>query len=92
MIDDTLVKKLAALSRLTLTETEVESYAAEMEKIVEYVSAVSSIKSTEAAPALKNIFRKDDSPREGGKYSEKLLSQAPERQGNYVKVKKIIEQ
>ena len=92
MIDDALVKKLAALSRLKLTDAEVKRYAQEMEKIVEYVSAVSSIKSADIAPALKNVFRQDDSPRKGGEFTEKILSQAPARQGNYLKVKKIIEQ
>jgi aspartyl-tRNA(Asn)/glutamyl-tRNA(Gln) amidotransferase subunit C len=92
MIDAALVKKLAGLSRLTLSDEEVETYAREMEKIVEYVGLVSSVELVETAPKVVNVFRDDAHPRTGHEYTEKLLNEAPAREGDYLKVKKIIEQ
>lgn len=37
-----------------------------------------------------NVMREDTEPHESGIYTEKLLSAAPQREGQYIKVKKIL--
>ena len=37
-----------------------------------------------------NVMREDVNPHESGLYTEKILEQAPTREGNYIKVKKIL--
>ena len=39
---------------------------------------------------LRNVMREDENPYEKGLYTEKLLEEAPEREENFVKVKKIL--
>ena len=35
-------------------------------------------------------MREDDNPHAGGIYTEAVLNEAPEREGDYIKVKKIL--
>ena len=37
-----------------------------------------------------NVMREDKDPHEAGLYTEKILEQAPAREGDYIKVKKIL--
>jgi aspartyl-tRNA(Asn)/glutamyl-tRNA(Gln) amidotransferase subunit C len=87
------VEKLADLARIKLTEAEAEGLAAELDSILAYVSLIQ--KAASAAPARvagdrKNVMREDSEPHESGIYTEALLNQVPQREGAYVKVKKIL--
>lgn len=42
------------------------------------------------AGQVYNIMREDANPHASGLYTEKLLSAAPQREGNYIRVKKIL--
>jgi aspartyl/glutamyl-tRNA(Asn/Gln) amidotransferase C subunit len=87
------VQKIAALSRIELKEGEDQKLAAEIESILKYVSDVQEASGDELMPqagALRNVMREDDSPTESGTHTEVLLSAAPSREGQYVKVKKIL--
>ena len=39
---------------------------------------------------LYNVLREDGAPHQPGEFTEKILSGAPAREGNYLKVKKIL--
>ncbi len=41
-------------------------------------------------PEHRNVWREDGEVNESGAYSEALLANAPAREGDYVKVKKIL--
>lgn len=85
------VKKLAALSRIKLSEEEVSSLQGEMGSILGYVNEINSLSLESIVPVdtgRKNIWREDGPANETGAVTEKLLTNAP-REGNYVKVKKI---
>jgi aspartyl-tRNA(Asn)/glutamyl-tRNA(Gln) amidotransferase subunit C len=90
------IKRLATLARIELTQEEAEVFAKDISSIVGYVSEIKEI--TGDAPeekvigALYNVMREDTNPHEPGLYTEDLLSSAPEREGQYVKVKKILDQ
>ncbi len=88
------ITRLAGLARIELTDTEAESFALEITSILGYVSEIADITGT-AAPekkvgALYNVMREDGEPHAAGIYTEDLLKAAPERDGQYVKVKKIL--
>jgi len=95
MISKEEVKKLAQLARIALSEKEVKSLQADMERILEYVSEIGKAKPPTGwkavGPELHNVFRLDREAHQAGEFSEALLAQAPARQRDYVKVKKILE-
>ncbi len=90
------IMHLAHLARIELTDAELERFGKEFDDILGYVDRVKGLAGdTPNEPtvgALFNVFRKDENPHEPGLYSDDLLSAAPARQGNYVRVKKIIDQ
>lgn len=89
------IERLANLARIELTAAEAESFAVEVSSILGYVSEIEEI--TGNAPeekiegALVNVMREDSEPHAAGLYTEDLLASAPERDGQYVKVKKILD-
>lgn len=94
MISPEDVDKLASLSRLELSPSEKASFATEIDSILTYVSQITKVQSEgreNGVPQLRNVFRADDHAHESGVYTEAILSQAPRREGDYVKVKKIIQ-
>ena len=99
MITVETIEKLAALSRLTLTSEEKEKMCGEFDAILEYIETLSKIsgntaKGARSIVAAVNVMREDapptGGPHESGIHTETLLSAAPRREGNYIKVKKIL--
>ena len=89
------VLKLAKLARIDVPSEEVESLASEIGSILNYIGEIKSADVGEVKPrvedfVLKNIFRDDSEPHPTDAYSEALLKQAPNREGDYIKVKKIL--
>ncbi len=99
MISPIDVKKLSLLARIELSEEEAERFAKDMSSIISYVDAVKAAsggkkgKKSEVPENLnlKNVLREDGTPRESGIYTEKVLQNAPARQGDYIAVKKVID-
>lgn len=89
------IEHLAKLSRIAVTEAEADELAGEITSIINYVSEIEAITGSKEIEKkvglLFNVMREDTNPHEGGKYTEDLLALAPERQGQYVKVKKILD-
>lgn len=96
MITTAEIEHLAALSRIKLTDDDKESLVKEFDSILGYVDQLKKVEvSMEAESrvgAVKNIMRADevkstlDGDREG------ILKEVPKKVGDYVAVKKIIEQ
>jgi len=93
MIQKEDVLKLAQLARIETTEAEADELAGDLDHILEYVGQVNSLdlsdEKEQTGPVL-NIMREDVDPHESGVYTEDLLAAAPEREGDYFKVKKIL--
>lgn len=93
-MDKDKIVALGKLARIDIEDAEAESLAHEFEGILNYVSEVKSAEgsiSTESEkPALRNVFRDDEHQHESGEYTEALLEEAPAREGQYIKVKKIL--
>lgn len=88
------VKKLAALARIKLTPEEEVKYAKDMENILGYVTQIQKVSGTvvdvRGTEKLINVMRNDNNPHEPGAYSKELVAEAPKKDGEYIKVKKIL--
>lgn len=89
------IAHLAKLARIEISEDEAETLATNITSILGYVSEIEEIAGAtqpeKKVGALFNVMRPDTDPHEAGMYTEDLLSAAPQRHGQYVKVKKIID-
>lgn len=89
------IKKLAELSRLALTDAEVEKLRGEVESILSYVAAIQEIPLPEGVAVsphldLKNVMREDENPHETGLYTKDIVDQFPDSEDGYLRVKKIL--
>lgn len=90
--DDVL--KLARLSRLRLTEEEIERYRTELSSILEYVQMLNAVDITGLEPTyqvtgLKNVMRDDEIKPYQAKPKE-LLENAPTILDHQFKVKRVL--
>ena len=88
------VLKLARLSRLKLSEKEIETFKKEINEILSYVEMLkevdtSGFKPTSQVTGLENVMRKDEIL--DYKLSrDDLLKNVPAKQDGYVKTKRIL--
>lgn len=94
MIKTEDIKKLSDLARINIKDSEMESLAKDMDSILGYVGQVSSVvegkKNSIELGEVYNVFREDQDPNTSGKHSKDLLAEAPQTQGDFIKVKKIL--
>jgi aspartyl-tRNA(Asn)/glutamyl-tRNA(Gln) amidotransferase subunit C len=88
------VRKIAKLAKLRLTEDEVKLYQGQLLKILDSMKELGALDTKNVAPTtsvlgISNVLREDE-PRPFDN-PEKLLSNAPQREGNFFKVRKVIE-
>ncbi len=89
--DDVL--KVAKLSRLTLADNEVETYTSQLEQILGYFEQLEEVDTTNVIPTTRavevvNVVRDDTVL--ATNVREELLNQAPQREGNFFRVPKIL--
>jgi aspartyl-tRNA(Asn)/glutamyl-tRNA(Gln) amidotransferase subunit C len=94
-IDQAEVRKVAKLSRLDLSEEEIEEFTSQLSAILDYVAKMNELDTTGVEPLahclpISNVFRKDVVKESLG--TEKTLANAPERDGEFFKVPKILEE
>ena len=95
MISRDDVLHVALLSRLDLSETEVERFTTELNAILDYVAKlqeldVASVPPTSHPLALENVLREDEV--RPSLPSEAVLANAPEREADGFKVPPVITQ
>lgn len=88
------IKKLAELSRLTLSDEECESYIHDFKGILAYIDTIKQVPVGESegsdSNVIKNVMREDTDPYTAGEFTTELLAAAPETEGNYIKVNKVL--
>ncbi len=94
------VEYIAYLSRLAVTEEELEIYSKQLESILEYMDKLNQVDTRNVEPVLsiiklyKNLQVKpkyrEDIP-EDSNCQKEILSNAPQRLNNFFKVEKVIE-
>lgn len=91
---------MARLARIEISDEEAGNLSHEFDAILGYVGEIKKLdhKSSayKALPCRKdfmtvNIMREDAGPHESGVYTKEILEQAPSREGDYIKVKKILQ-
>lgn len=90
--DDVL--KLARLSRLKLSDDEVERFRVELSEILDYVAQLDSVDVNGLEPTyqltgLKSVMREDKVVDYGYK-PENLLEGAPSKEDNQFKVRRVL--
>ena len=93
-IDAEQVRKVAKLSRLSLTEAEVEEFSGQISAILEYMEKMNELDTSNVEPLahclpVSNVFREDAVKESLG--IEKTLANAPDRDGEFFKVPKILD-
>lgn len=88
------VLKLAKLSRLKLSDAEVEKLSAELSEILSYVEQlddvdVDGLEPTYQVTGLKNVMRPDE-PKDYGYSPDDLLANAPAVEQHQFKVKRVL--
>ncbi len=96
MITVTEVEKLAQLARIKLDPAEKQALTKEIDSILSYVDEIKkatvAMDYTPTPGAVHNAMR-DDVPRTISPESrEAIIAEAPDREGDFVAVKKIIAQ
>lgn len=90
------LEHLANLSRIELAEADKQSLLKEFDSILGYVDQLKKVKvDMDAAGrvgAVKNVMRDDVAEPVSLEDRERLLREAPQREGDFVMVKKIIAQ
>jgi len=87
------VRKVAKLARLDLPEERIERLSGQLESILDYVAQIQKVDMTGVEPMahavpLHNVFREDIV--EPSLPIEKVLQNAPETDGRFFKVPKVI--
>ncbi|MFA6445754.1 MAG: Asp-tRNA(Asn)/Glu-tRNA(Gln) amidotransferase subunit GatC [Candidatus Paceibacterota bacterium] len=94
MITKEDITKLAGLARIELSDSEKEKLAKDVGNILGYVDQIKTVAATvsndKVAGDLRNVMREDVVTTETGVNTETLLAEAPARDKNYLKVKKIL--
>ena len=93
-IDEAQVRKVAKLSRLELTEVEIEAFTGQLSAILDYVEKMNELNTESVEPLahclpINNVLREDRAEESLG--AEKALANAPQRDGNFFKVPKILD-
>jgi aspartyl-tRNA(Asn)/glutamyl-tRNA(Gln) amidotransferase subunit C len=93
-ITEQQVRKVAKLARLELTEQEVKLFTTQLEAILEYVEKMNQLDTRNVEPLahslpVSNCFREDDIKPSIG--AEMALANAPDRDGDFFKVPKILD-
>ena len=93
-IDEAQVRKVAKLSRLELTETEVQEFTGQLSAILDYVEKMNELDTDNVEPLahclpISNVFREDRVKESLG--VEKALANAPQRDDHFFKVPKILD-
>jgi aspartyl-tRNA(Asn)/glutamyl-tRNA(Gln) amidotransferase subunit C len=88
------VEKVAKLARLQPSEAEVEEFTHQLGAILEYVEKMNELETEGVEPLahclpVSNVFRDDEVKESLG--TEKTLANAPQRDGEFFKVPKILD-
>lgn len=87
------VKRLAALARIEVPDSEVARFAEAFDSILAYVGKLDELVLPDAKgalPPVRNVLRTDANPTPSGTWTEALVAQFPVKEGNSLSVKKIL--
>ena len=94
-IDEQQVRHVAHLARLKLTDEQVDRLSAELSAILDYVDQLNRLDTDDVEPTahplpIRNVFRDDEV--EPSLDPETALANAPQREGTFFRVPKVLDQ
>jgi len=87
------VKRLAALARVTVAESDLARFATEFDSILAYVGKLDELtlpKNERNLSEVRNVLRADEGVYTPGTWTERIVGQFPAKEGDSLSVKKII--
>lgn len=87
------IENLANLCRIELSESEKNELLNDMGSILNFIEQIQQVKTEDLkneVGELRNVMREDEASYEGGEFTDAILAEVPNREGQYVKVKKIL--
>ena len=94
MIERKEIEHLATLSRIAFSEEELDGFASDINSILTYVDQLKEVATDEKQAldvgVVHNVFREDADVYEGGESRDEIIESFPEKDGEYLKVKKIL--
>ena len=95
-IDKNLVRKIAKLSRISVSEVDVKDLSEELSKILEWIEQLSQVNTNEVEPIFSSfeedaeLKKRKDEIVDGG-YRENIIANAPKTKEGFFLVPKIID-
>ena len=94
-IDESQVRHIGHLARLNPSDEEVRLFSEQLSSILEYMSLLNEVDTTDIPPTahalgVHNVFRVDEPGRSLD--PDKALTNAPQRDGNFFAVPKVLDQ
>ncbi|WP_428537322.1 Asp-tRNA(Asn)/Glu-tRNA(Gln) amidotransferase subunit GatC [Rhodopila sp.] len=93
-LDQATLRRIASLARIRVEEHEVENLCQELNGILGWIEQLNEVDVTGIAPLTgasgTALAMRPDAVTDGG-YAEKVLSNAPERLGDFYVVPKVVE-
>jgi aspartyl-tRNA(Asn)/glutamyl-tRNA(Gln) amidotransferase subunit C len=91
-VDEKLVKEIASLARLDLSQEETEMFVSQFKDILDYVSILNEVETEEVPPAYlssanKSVVREDAI--EESVPTPEFLSNAPQTKDDYVVIPRV---
>lgn len=98
-VDSETVKKIASLSRIAINDAEVDAMVPELNGILQWIEQLGEVDVTGVEPmasviAKQSLLREDivtDGEATGGNIRDKVLANAPAKEGSFFGVPKVIE-
>lgn len=87
------VRRVAELARLHLAEAKIATYTSQLERILDYVAQLQAVDTEGVPPTTRavevvNVTREDVA--EATTVREELLNEAPQREGDFFRVPRIL--
>ena len=91
-VDEQLVREIASLARLDLSQEETEMFVSQFRDILDYVSILNEVDTENVPPAYlssanKSVMREDEI--QDSVPTEEFLSNAPQSKDDYVVIPRV---
>lgn len=91
-VDEKLVKEIASLARLDLSQEETEMFVSQFKDILDYVSILNEVDTENVPPAYlssanKSVTREDEI--EPSVPTDEFLSNAPQSKDDYIVIPRV---
>ena len=96
MITKEEIKKIASLAKINISDDELDNYSDQISKILEYMSTLNNVDTSKVDEFSNHLFNSGQSLREDEVEEsldrDEVLKLAPDSDGVYFKVPKVIEE